>query len=177
MPSLPFPWAFNTYPNASVIPGMVIGAGSFTTDSAGNVQSVSGMFPGMAISGTSLSSGVYTFYIGDGPVTNEKTAAGIGQTTGCGELVSRRASASILFASAEVVQSGQAQPLPTSWQVQALARDAVAASGQFQFLQSTVTVPIASGQFVSTPFKPALFANGTAQVVYAIQTFKRNDPP
>lgn len=177
MPSNPFPWGANSYPTQHFLPGVVTGAGHFTTDASGNVSSVSGMFPGMAVSGTSLSSGVYTYYIGDGPVTNEKTAAGIGQTPGCGELVSRDSSAAILYAHADVVQSGQATPLPTSWMSQTLAADGLAASGQFQFLQSTVTVPIASGKFVSTPFQPAVLPNALVQVIYAVQTFKKNDPP
>jgi hypothetical protein len=174
MPSTPFPWGINTYPLAgSPLPGVVIGAGTFTTDASGNVASVSGIFPGMAVSGTNLASGVYTFYVGDGPVTNEQTSAGIGQTPGCGELVSRDAVPQILFAQAQVVQSGQLAPLPTSWMTQTLASDGFAASGQFQFLKSTVTKAIASGQYVSTPFAPAVFANGQAQVMYALTLYKK----
>lgn len=174
MPSKPFPWGRNTFPLAGVnIPGVVIGAGTFTTDGSGNVSSASGLFPGMAVSGTNLASGVYTCYFGDGPVTNETSgkSTDINKTAGCGELVTRQAFKQVLYLTGEVCQSGQLAQLPGSWVVQRLSGDGVAASGQLQFMQSTVTTPIASGVYVSTAYVPATPSNALVQVFYALELF------
>lgn len=160
------PWNNYTYPlKGARVPGMVIHAGMFTTDSSGNVTSVSGLAPGMTVSGTSLSSGVYTCFFGDGPNINQVGTGRIGapDTFFAGGAPSVADSFNrILFLTAESVRDTSQ---PTSDLFQTIEKNSVTGQAKIQFLASTVTTPIASGQFVSTAYKPALCASRTVEVL------------
>ncbi len=139
-------------------PGVVTYAGSFTTDSNGNVTSVSGIAPGMTVSGTSLSSGVYTCFFGDGPNINQ-VGNGANSFPGGAPAIGN-SFARVLWLSGEVVQE---QLAPTSDCIQATQRDGLAGQGRLQFLTSTVATP---------QLTPAVMRSKTVQVLAIIQAHK-----
>lgn len=130
------PWNHYTYPSKGYMtPGVVTFAGSFTTDASGNVTSVSGIAPGMTVSGTSLSSGVYTCFFGDGPNINQVGTGGATPFAG-GSPTTVDTFARVLYLSGEVCSDG-GNPVLDS--VQAIQRDAVAGQGKLQYLRSSAT--------------------------------------
>lgn len=149
------PWGLTARPlRGSNVPNVVLVAGSFTTDANGNVTSVSGLTPGISVSGTNLASGVYTCYFGDGPNVNSVAGASssyasssvntflAGGAPNIGSSFSR-----VLYLSGEVVKDNT---FPTIDLIQATMRDGLAASGQLQFM-SQGTVALASGVFKPGP--------------------------
>lgn len=157
-------WNHNTFPSKGwMIPGVVMYAGTFTTDASGNVTSVSGIAPGMTVSGTSLSSGVYTVFFGDGPNVNQ---VGNGPNSFPGGRPKVLDSFNqVLFLHADVVENGTN---PTDFLIHTSRRDGLAASGVLQVLKATQTTPIASGAYVTTGYKPALLPSSIVQVFAVI---------
>ena len=149
------PWGLTAKPlRGTNLPNTMLVAGSFTTDSNGNVTSVSGLAPGISVSGTNLASGIYTCYFGDGPNVNQ--VAGTSSSYASSSTNSFLAGgaptvgssfARVLYLSAEVCKDNT---FPTIDFIQATMRDGLAASGQLQYM-SQGTVALASGVFKTGP--------------------------
>ena len=171
-PSQPF--QHYLYPTKGwMIPGVVLSAGTFTTDANGNVTSVSGLAPGLTVSGTSLSSGIYTVFFGDGPNINQVGNGTIGQgssnTLAGGSPTVVDSFNRVLFLTGSTIYD---TGLPSSEMVVPTQKDSVLGQGKLQYLKSTVTTPIASGAYVATPYLPALAASKTFQVFTVLWVHK-----
>ena len=172
MPTMPF--GMNLYPiKGAPSPDVAIIAGNFTTDAFGNVLTTSGLYPGMAVSGTNIASGVYTVYIGNGPALSgpqqaSPTTAGFG--SGVTQPLVSQSFGSILWLSAQVVGSGQNSssyfPTARNEDFYTTYLDPVAASGQFMHLQNTASV--LGGVGVPSPF-----TLGQAQIMALIQVSRK----
>ena len=189
MPQI-IPWNLYSKPiRGSNIANVVLVAGSFTTDAFGNVASVSGLTPGLSVSGTNLASGVYSVYFGDGPNVNQVagTASGaISQSTNTylagGAPTVGASFQRVLYLSAETCTDTQglgalaAYPQVDMWQ--ATMRDGLAASGQIQFLTNTLHPLTYSGLQLNAPFNgsgimaPGVASNRTVQMLAALWIHK-----
>lgn len=167
------PWNHYTYPlKGAQIPGVVVYAGMFTTDSSGNVTSVSGIAPGMTVSGTSLSSGIYTVFFGDGPNINQVGNGVIGSPSNTfpgGSPNTVDSFNRVLYLHAASV-TDNALPQSDMWKT--TQKDSVLGQGKLQYLKSTVTTAIASGNYVSTAFAPAVAVSQQVEVFAVIWTHK-----
>lgn len=156
------PWSQNTTRVLGTnIPGIVTFAGSFTTDASGNVTSVSGIAPGMTVSGTSLSSGVYTCFFGDGPNINQ-VGNGANSFPGGAPTIGK-AFQQVLYLHAQTVADNG---LPTTDIFKVTQKDGLLAQGKLQYLNSaTIT---SSGLYI-----PAVAKSKTVQVLAIIATHKQ----
>jgi hypothetical protein len=139
----------------------VLVMGTFTTDANGNVTSVSGL-RGACVSGTALSSGVYTLTMGTGATDVGTAFAATGPNVSAADKIGKPLSVDsysrLSYVKGDVVLNNT---IPTSWRVQTTRMDGPAGVCTLQLLKLTASAEPA----------PALFPNGIVQVVL-VGTFK-----
>ena len=167
------PFNHDLYPvKGANVPGLVIHAGTFTTDSTGNVTSVSGLSPGVSVSGTSLTSGVFTLFYGTGPSINQIGRNAPGRATndikGVGSTEVVDSFNRILFLNAARVHD---LGIPTTDMFQVIEKDSVAGQAKLQYLKQNV-LNANNLTTQSGVFGPARAASMTVEVFSVIWTHK-----
>lgn len=163
MPTKPF--NHNLEPLAGAFsPGFVIVAGTFTTNAAGAVTSVSGLNPGVTVSGTSVSSGVYSLFFNTGSSINSIGVNAIGRATndlpGVGAAAVQDSFNRVLYLQAQRVHDNG---IPTTDLFQTTQKDSRAGVAKIQYLKQNVlnanNLTVQSGVFA-----PAVAASMTVEV-------------
>ena len=159
------PWNNNVYPlKGTNVPGVVMYAGTFTTDSTGKVTSVSGLNPGVTVSGTSTTSGVYSLFFNTGSSINSIGVNAIGRATndlpGVGASSVQDSFNRILFLQAHRVHD---LGIPTTDLFQTTQKDSRTGVAKIQYLKQNVlnanNLTTQSGVFA-----PAVAASMTVEV-------------
>lgn len=155
------PWSQNTTRNLGTNkPGIITLAGTFVTDASGNVTAVSGINPGMTVSGTSLSSGVYTVFFGEGPNVN---MVGNGANSFAGGAPNIGATfQQVLYLQGNIITDNG---LPTNDMIQTTQRDGIAGQGKLQYLNGALVTQ-------SGIMKPGVMASKTVQVLAILAIHK-----
>lgn len=159
------PYNHNLQPLLGVnVPGTVRIAGMFTTDSTGKVTSVSGLNPGVTVSGTSVSSGVYSLFVNTGTSINSIGVNAIGRASndlpGVGATSVQDSFNRVLYCQASrVVDNG----IPTTDYFQTTQKDATTGVCKINYMkQNVLLVNQITAQ--SGVFAPAVAASMTVQV-------------
>lgn len=159
------PWNHNTFPlKGANVPGVVVYAGTFTTSAAGLVTSVSGLNPGVTVSGTSVSSGVYSLFFNTGSSINAIGTNAIGRATndlpGVGAASVQDSFNRILFLSAARVHDNG---IPTTDMWQVTQKDSRTGVAKIQYLKANV---LNANNLTTTSgvFAPAVAVSQTVEV-------------
>lgn len=163
MPTKPF--NHNLQPLAGAFsPGFVIVAGTFTTNSAGVVTSVSGLNPGVTVSGTSTSSGVYSLFFNTGSSINSIGTSAIGRAAndlpGVGAASVQDSFNRILYLSADRVRDNS---IPTTDTFQTTQKDSRTGVAKIQYMKQQV-LNANNLTTQSGVFGPAVAASMTVEV-------------
>lgn len=167
------PYNHNLEPLAGTnVPGVVLIAGTFTTNASGAVTSVSGLNPGVTVSGTSVSSGVYSLFFNTGSSVNSIGVNAIGRATndlpGVGAASVQDSFNRVLY-----LQANRRHDLgiPTTDMWQTIQADSSTGVAKIQYLKQNVlnanNLTVQSGVFA-----PAVAASQTVQVIAAIWVHK-----
>ena len=167
------PWNNNVYPlKGTNVPGVVMYAGTFTTDSSGKVTSVSGLNPGVTVSGTSTSSGVYSLFFNTGSSINSIGVNALGRATndlpGVGAANVQDSFNRVLYLQANRVHD---LGIPTTDMWQTTQKDSTTGVAKIQYMKQNVlnanNLTTQSGVFA-----PAVAVSQTVQVLAVIWTSK-----
>lgn len=167
------PYNHNLEPLAGAnVPGVVLIAGTFTTGSTGLVTSVSGLSPGVTVSGTSVSSGVYSLFFNTGSSVNSIGINAIGRATndipGVGAATVQDSFNRVLY-----LQASRRHDLgiPTTDMWQTIQADSATGVAKLQYMKQNVLL---TNQITaqSGVFAPAVAVSQTVQVLAAIWVHK-----